>query len=113
MMRSSHWRKGVGTGRAVAQAASFSQGKTFVATPVIHNRLRAVHAYFSELMLRLLERGLLLYACFALVLGAPILVRHAVDGFAAHLLGHREALGVGGLLHPVGQAVAAETGKVH
>src|SRR5664279_396259 len=38
----------------------------------------------------------------------PRLVGHAVDGLAALVLGHRRSLGVGRLLEPVGQAVAAK-----
>src|SRR5580698_5516770 len=48
-----------------------------------------------------------------LVFGAPFVKRHAVDDLAALVLGHRQALGVGRVLHPVGQAVAAETGQIH
>src|SRR5215217_1255313 len=61
----------------------------------------------------LLERGLLLGARLLLVLGLPGLVRHAVDEFAALVLAQRHALLVGRVLHPVGEAVAAEAGEIH
>src|SRR6185295_2475282 len=61
----------------------------------------------------LVELRLLVLAGRRLILRLPFLVRHAVDRLAARLLGHRHALGVGGVLHPVGQAVAAEAGEIH
>jgi hypothetical protein len=57
--------------------------------------------------LELLGRGL------ALIGRLPGLVGHAVDGLAALVPGHLRALGVGLLLEPVGQAVAAEAGQIH
>src|SRR3972149_6061327 len=62
---------------------------------------------------RLLQGGLLGGRRLFLVLGAPLLVGHAVDHCAAFLLGHGQALGGGRLLHPVRQAVAAEAGEIH
>src|SRR3954471_5173815 len=61
----------------------------------------------------LLHRGELLGACGALMRGLPGLIGHAVDSFAALVLAHRHALGVGRFLEPVRQAVAAEAGEVH
>src|SRR5690348_1996732 len=49
----------------------------------------------------------------SLIFRFPLFVRHAVDRFATLVLGHGNALRVGGVLHPVGQAVAAEARKVH
>src|SRR5262249_52092059 len=48
-----------------------------------------------------------------LVLGLPLLERLAVDDLAALVLGHRHALLVRRLLHPVGEAIAAEAGEIH
>ena len=59
------------------------------------------------------ERGLLFGRGFLLVLGAPLVVGHAVDDFAALLLAHRDALGVGCVFHPVGETVAAKAGQIH
>src|SRR5580704_10761922 len=59
------------------------------------------------------ECRLLIGGRFLLMLGAPFVVGHAVDDLAALVLGHRQALGVGRVLHPVGQAVAAEAGQIH
>src|SRR5262245_9276890 len=67
----------------------------------------------SMLMGRLGKGGLLLGRGFLLVLGPPFVVRHAVDGGAALVLAHGQALGVGRLLHPVGQPVSAEAGETH
>src|SRR6185437_12707508 len=61
----------------------------------------------------LFERRLLPPGSFLLIFGAPFVVRHAVDDFAALLLRHRHAALVGGILHPVGEAVAAESGEIH
>src|SRR3954453_22108154 len=49
----------------------------------------------------------------ALVFRFPGLVRHAIDGFPALVLAQGDALGVGGVLEPVGQAVAAEACEIH
>src|SRR6185369_4202878 len=57
--------------------------------------------------LELLRRGP------ALVFRFPGLVGHAVDGLPALVLAQGDALGVGGVLEPVGQAVAAEAGQIH
>src|SRR5215216_4371524 len=43
----------------------------------------------------------------------PGLVGHAVDRLAAFILAHRDAPGVGFVLEPVGQAVAAEAREIH
>src|ERR1043165_602593 len=50
---------------------------------------------------------------FLLVLRLPFVVRHAVHALAALVLAQRHALGVGRILHPVRQAVAAEAGEIH
>ncbi len=50
---------------------------------------------------------------FALVLRLPGLVGHAVDRLAAFVLGQRNALFIGRILEPVGQAIAAEPGQIH
>src|SRR6476661_7165080 len=67
----------------------------------------------QALMLRggLLEGRLLLGRGLFLVLLAPFVVGHAVDDLAAFVLAHGDALFVGGVLHPVRQAVAAEAGE--
>src|SRR5581483_11716106 len=61
----------------------------------------------------LLHRGHLFGAGVALIFRFPGLVGHAVDGFAALVLGQRHALLVGGVLQPVGEAVAAEASEIH
>src|SRR6185312_6758731 len=61
----------------------------------------------------LLERGLLVLGSLFLMLRLPLLVRHAVDPLAALVLGHRNPAFVGGVLHPVRQAIAAEARKIH
>src|SRR5665213_1950478 len=43
----------------------------------------------------------------------PGLVGHTVDGLAALILAQRRALGIGLLLEPVGEAVAAEARQIH
>src|SRR5712671_8053190 len=48
-----------------------------------------------------------------LICRLPGLVRHAVDGLAALVLGHRSAFGVRLVLEPVRQAIAAEAREVH
>src|SRR5262249_98849 len=60
----------------------------------------------------LLHRRQLLGAGATLMFRLPGLVGHAVDGFAALVLGERHALLVGGVLQPVGQAVAAEAREI-
>src|SRR6202521_1634831 len=65
------------------------------------------------LWLRLREGGLLLGARVTLVALAPFVVGHAVDCFATLVLGHGQPFGIGRVLHPVRQAVAAEAGKIH
>jgi hypothetical protein len=48
-----------------------------------------------------------------LVFRFPGLVGHAVDGLAALVLAERDAFGVGRVLEPVGEAIAAEAGEIH
>src|ERR1700754_1199527 len=61
-----------------------------------------------------LVEGLLLVARgFLLVLGLPVLVRHAVDDLAGLGIGDLDALLARFLAVPARQAVAAETGQVH
>src|SRR5580700_502279 len=67
----------------------------------------------SVLLACFFECRLLIGGRFVLMLGAPFVVGHAVDDLAAFVLGHRQAFGVGRVLHPVGQAVAAEAGQIH
>lgn len=59
------------------------------------------------------ERRLLVGAGFLLVLGFPLGVRHAVNHFAGVIEADLDLAFVGGGLVPLGQAVAAETRKVH
>ncbi len=59
------------------------------------------------------EGSLLILGGLFLMLGLPFLVRHAVDRLSALVLAHRHAVRIGRILHPVGQAVAAEAGEVH
>src|SRR5436190_2103657 len=66
-----------------------------------------------SMRLGLCEGGLLCGARVGLVLGLPVLVGHAVDDLAGALLGELQAPGVGRLLVPVGEAVAAEAGQIH
>src|SRR5262249_2421180 len=72
-----------------------------------------VASAYSVLVCGFGEPGLLLLRCFLLVLGLPFVIGHAVDRLAALVLAQRHALGVGGVLHPVGQAVAAEAREIH
>src|SRR5580700_1316904 len=60
-----------------------------------------------------LLRSHLLRTGGALIFRLPGLIRHAVDRLAALVLGHADALVVGGVLEPVGEAVAAKAGEVH
>ena len=60
-----------------------------------------------------LEGGLLFIASLVLVEGLPFLIGHAVDDLARFVLGQRNAVLLGRIAIPVGQAVAAEAGKVH
>ena len=48
-----------------------------------------------------------------LVTRLPLRLRHAVDRLPALVPGHRHAALVGGFLHPVRQAIAAEAGEIH
>src|SRR5579883_53191 len=67
----------------------------------------------SVLVLRLVERLLLLGRGFLAVLGLPLLVRHAVDDLARLGIGYFDALLARLLAIPARQAIAAETGQVH
>src|SRR5262245_15352902 len=67
----------------------------------------------SMLVRRLGERRLLLGRGILLVLLPPFVIGHAVDSGTALVLAQGQAPGVGRLLHPVGQAVAAEPGEIH
>jgi len=67
----------------------------------------------SAVRLALGEGRLLLSTRFLLVLGLPLLVRHAVDHLARTVLAELETLLAGRLLIPIGQAVAAKAGHVH
>src|SRR6266566_1816799 len=110
---------------AAARAASVidvpfpSSGRGLLAAPQRFGRNRSPvkprqkPSTDSMLVASRLECGALLRARLALVFRLPFLVGHAVDELAALVLGHRDALGVGRLLHPIGEAVAAEPGKVH
>src|SRR5882724_1706212 len=58
--------------------------------------------------------GLLLVArSLLLVLGLPLVVRHAVDDLAGLRVGDLDAARAGFLSVPARQAIAAETGQVH
>src|SRR5262245_61036229 len=59
------------------------------------------------------ESRFLRRACFALIFRLPLGIGHAIDMGARVLAGDSEALGPGGLLIPVGQAIAAEAGQIH
>jgi hypothetical protein len=59
------------------------------------------------------HRGELFWTGRTLMGSLPGLVGHAVDGFAALVLAHRQALGIGLVLEPIGQAVAAEAREIH
>src|SRR6202163_3249013 len=61
----------------------------------------------------LLHRRELLSPCRPLMGRFPGLVGHAVYGLAALVLAHANARGVGFVLEPVGQAVAAEACEIH
>src|SRR5262245_61807414 len=67
----------------------------------------------SMLLACFFEGGFLRRRRFLLVLRTPFVVRHAVDDLAALVLAHRHAFFVGGVLHPVGEAIAAEAGEIH
>src|SRR4051794_27416308 len=67
----------------------------------------------ASVLVALFQRGLLRGRSLFLVLHLPLLIRHAVDDLAALVLAQRETLGVGGFLHPVAEAIAAEARKVH
>src|SRR5262249_3465841 len=62
--------------------------------------------------MRLLHRLELSRSGRTLIFRLPLLVGHAVDRLAALVLRQSDALGVGSILHPVRQAVAAEAGKI-
>src|SRR6516225_8104039 len=67
----------------------------------------------SMFLTGLCEGGELRRRGVGLVLGLPLLERHAVDGLAALVLGHRHATSVGGVLDPIGKTVATEAGEIH
>src|SRR5262245_38425349 len=71
------------------------------------------HPGKSMLVRRPGERRLLLGRGILLVLLPPFVIGHAVDSGTALILAQGQAPGVGRLLHPVGQAVAAEAGEIH
>src|SRR5580698_4091770 len=65
-------------------------------------------------LVRALVVGLLLVARgLFLVLGLPLVVRHAVDDLAGLGVGDLDAARAGFLAVPARQAIAAETGQVH
>src|SRR5712691_5254290 len=53
----------------------------------------------------LFESRLLVFGDLRLVLGLPLLVRHAVDQLATLVFGHRHPTRIGGVLHPVRQTI--------
>src|SRR6185437_12926774 len=61
----------------------------------------------------LFERRLLFFRGFLLVFRLPLIERLAVDDLAALILRHRDALGVGGVFHPVRETIAAEASQIH
>src|SRR4051812_5169424 len=63
--------------------------------------------------MRLRHFGDLVGAGFLLVLRLPLVIGHAVDGFAALVLAERNTFCVGSVLQPVRQAVAAEAREIH
>src|SRR5262245_39182690 len=67
----------------------------------------------AVLVARLVEGLLLLGRGFLLVLGPPLVVRHAVDDLAGLGVGNLDALLAGFLAIPARQAVAAEACQVH
>lgn len=76
-------------------------------------RLAGAERGLSTVRLASCKGRLLFGACFFLVLGLPFLVRHTVDHLARTLLAQLKAFLAGGLLIPIGQAVAAKTRHVH
>src|SRR6266478_271652 len=65
-------------------------------------------------LVRRLVVGLLLVArSLLLVLGFPLVVRHAVDDLAGLRVGDLDTARAGFLAVPARQAIAAETGQVH
>src|ERR1041385_1889627 len=67
----------------------------------------------SVLVAGLVEGLLLIARGFFLVLGLPLVVRHAVDDLARLGIGNLDALLARLLAIPARQAVAAEAGQVH
>src|SRR3954452_24449604 len=59
------------------------------------------------------ECGLLRGRGFLLVLRLPLLIGHAVDLLTALVLSERNTLVVGGFLHPVAEAIAAQAREIH
>src|SRR5258706_8680859 len=74
---------------------------------------RRIEGETSMPAVALLHRCELLGAGRTLMGRLPGLVGHAVDDFAALVLAHVNAFGVGFVLEPIGQAVAAETREIH
>src|SRR5258708_32528265 len=70
-------------------------------------------AKWSVLVTGLVERLLLVARGFLLVLGFPLVVRHAVDDLARLGIGDLDALLPGLLAIPARQAVAAKAGQGH
>src|SRR5262245_66211723 len=67
----------------------------------------------SVLVAGLVESLLLIARSFLLVLGLPLVVRHAVDDLARGGIGDLDALLARLLAIPARQAVAAEAGEIH
>jgi hypothetical protein len=59
------------------------------------------------------EIFLLFWRCRRLVFGFPVIIGHAINVVACIVLAEGEAFFRGGILQPVGQAIAAEACKVH
>src|SRR5688572_28688301 len=74
--------------------------------------LRSEHD-LSVLVLRLVEGLLLVARGVLLVLGLPLVVRHAVDDLARLGIGDLDALLARLFAVPARQAVAAEAGQIH
>src|SRR6478672_9316086 len=61
----------------------------------------------------LIESGLLLLRSLFMVLGLPLLVRHAVDQLAALIIRHWDMPFVSCVLHPIREAIAAEADEIN
>src|SRR3981189_1165144 len=75
--------------------------------PMSHDARRLVLVLALVVGLLLVTRSLLL------VLGLPLVLRHAVDDLARLRVGDLDAARAGFLAVPARQAIAAETGQVH